>query len=97
MFISGLDAYLKEFRDIRPHSRKHQKEIINRFVSEVIVYDDGTDSGNRLVLKLVIPDIAVDVDLDDYRTSHLVSINDKRRAFDKKCQTHGVYFLHQKL
>ena len=37
MFISGLDAYLKEFRDIRPHSRKHQKEIINRFVSEVMM------------------------------------------------------------
>ena len=81
MFISGLDDYLKEFRDIKSRSRKHQKEIINKFVSEVVIYDDGTDSGNRLVLKLIIPDLAVDVDLDDYRTSHLDSINGSRNYF----------------
>ena len=49
--LSGLDAIIAKYRNIRGRSREEQKEIINRFVSEVIVYDNDND-GDKVILTM---------------------------------------------
>lgn len=52
--IDSLDCYLARYRNIRSHPRRHQKEIIHKFVKEVLVYDNDTD-GDKIVLTLKVP------------------------------------------
>ena len=49
--LAGLDAVLAKYRDIRSRSRKEQKEIINKFVKEVLVFDNDND-GSKIILTL---------------------------------------------
>lgn len=49
--LTGLDTVLAKYRDIRSKDRKEQKEIINKFVKEVRVFDND-DDGSKIVLTL---------------------------------------------
>lgn len=56
----ALDDYIKQYRDIRSKTRPHQKEIINKFVDEVLVYDNDQD-GDKIVIKTKIPESYVTI------------------------------------
>ena len=49
--LAGLDAVLAKYRDIRSRSRKEQKEIINKFVKKLLVFDNDND-GSKIILTL---------------------------------------------
>lgn len=49
--LTGLDAVLSQYRNIRSKDRKEQKEIINKFVKEVVVLDND-DDGSKIILTL---------------------------------------------
>lgn len=53
--LAGLDAVLSQYRNIRSKDRKEQKEIINKFVKEVLVYDND-DDGSKIILTLYYGD-----------------------------------------
>lgn len=53
--LAGLDAVLSQYRNIRSKDRKEQKEIINKFVKEVLVYDND-DDGSKIILTLYFGD-----------------------------------------
>ncbi|MDO4281761.1 MAG: recombinase family protein [Peptococcaceae bacterium] len=72
--LGGLEDYIAKFRDIRSHSRKHQKEIINRFVQEVIIHDDPENPENqKITLHLTIPKTAYAINLHEYRSPQFSS------------------------
>ena len=56
--VDGLEDYLLEYRNIRQHSRPKQKEIINKFIKEIIVYDNDND-GDKIIIKSIIPDACI--------------------------------------
>lgn len=53
--LAGLDAVLSQYKNIRSKDRKEQKEIINKFVKEVLVYDND-DDGSKIILTLYYGD-----------------------------------------
>ena len=56
----ALDNYIKQYRDIRSKTRLHQKEIINKFVDEVLVYDNDQD-GDKIIIKVKFPESYVTI------------------------------------
>ncbi|MEE0433866.1 MAG: recombinase family protein [Peptococcaceae bacterium] len=54
----SMDEYLSEYRNIRLQPRPRQKEILNKFVNRVIIYDNDTD-GDKMELELKVPESTV--------------------------------------
>ena len=74
--LEGLDEYLAHYRNIRSHPRKAQKEIINKFVNQILIYDND-ENGDKIVLELKLPS----------KTIHLA----KKRIPNDTIQLHGQY------
>ena len=55
-----LDAHLAEYRDIRSQPRARQKEILNKFVNKVTIYDCDGD-GDKLEIDLKVPDTIIEL------------------------------------
>lgn len=46
-----IDTYLKRYRNIKQKSREEQRQIIQTFITEVIVYDGPEDSDKKVSIK----------------------------------------------
>ena len=74
--LSGLDAIIAKYRNIRGRSREEQKEIINRFVSEVIVYDND-DDGDKVILTMNYSKTLVPLKIKDAARGGLSPVKQK--------------------
>lgn len=58
----NINNYLIMYRDIKSQTRARQKEILNKFVHKVTIYDNDNDD-NKLVVELKLPETELSIPL----------------------------------